>query len=72
MRGLGGMLVGPARSGGGDRAVLGEVLWATLRGMALSQMLSPRPLDTRAERDVLVDLLTAFIESSPAPRGSRR
>jgi AcrR family transcriptional regulator len=61
MRRLGGKLVGHTPSGRAEGAVLGEVLWATLRGLVLSQMLSTRPLDSRAERGVLVDLLTSYL-----------
>jgi hypothetical protein len=67
MRGLGAVLVGPRSGSRVDGAVLGEVLWAALRGLALSQMLARRPVDSRAEREVLVDLLASFIGGGRRP-----
>jgi TetR/AcrR family transcriptional regulator, regulator of cefoperazone and chloramphenicol sensitivity len=67
MRRLGGVLVGEARNGRTADLVIGEVLWATLRGLVLSQMLSQGAVDSSRERAVLVDLISAFIDGGPPP-----
>jgi len=64
MRRLGSALVGKAASDRADGAVVGEVLWAALRGLVFSQMLSDQPVDSRAERDVLIGLITAYLAGS--------
>ena len=64
MRALSGVLVGGSVDDSPDGAVVGEVLWATLRGLVLAQMLTRRPLDTSAERAVLVDLIAAHLDGS--------
>ena len=46
--------------------VVGEVLWATLRGLVTAQMLSPLPIDSTRERALLVDLLTGLLDGTPA------
>jgi TetR/AcrR family transcriptional regulator, regulator of cefoperazone and chloramphenicol sensitivity len=49
---------GPSR----DPSVVGELLWATLRGLVLAQMVVTEPIDSGRERAFLVDLLTAYLE----------
>ncbi len=68
MRRLGALLVGESPDGGRRQGVVGEVLLATLRGLVLSQMVTPRPIDTSAERAVLVALIGGFLDS-PDPVG---
>ena len=66
MRALSGVLVGDGVDVDPEGAVVGEVLWATLRGLVLTQMLTRRPVDTSAERAVLVDLIAARIDGTGA------
>ena len=54
-------LVGAGPDGDVRADVVGEVLWATLRGLAKAQMLSTRPVETSAERRVLVELIRAYL-----------
>ena len=64
MHQLGAALVGEGSDGDVRADVVGEVLWATLRGLAMSQMLSTRPIDTSAERLVLVELILAYLDGT--------
>lgn len=57
-------LVGDAPDGDVRADVVGEVLWDALRGLAMSQMLSTRPIDTSAERRVLVELIRAYLDGT--------
>ncbi len=69
MRRLGSLLVVDAPGAGRRQGLVGEVLFATLRGLVLSQMVTPQPVDTTAERAVLVELLDAFVDDAgPAAR----
>jgi hypothetical protein len=68
MRKLGGVLVRDGPSGQARDAVIGEVLWATLRGLVLSQMLTQRPINSSRERAVLVELITTFVDGE-SPSG---
>ncbi|KHO22223.1 TetR/AcrR family transcriptional regulator [Mycolicibacterium setense] len=42
---------------------IGNLIWATLRGIALAQMVSPTPLDTSRDRKALVDVLNTYIRA---------
>jgi AcrR family transcriptional regulator len=42
---------------------IGNLIWATLRGIVVAQMVSPRPLDTSRDRAALVDVLTTYVEA---------
>jgi TetR/AcrR family transcriptional regulator, regulator of cefoperazone and chloramphenicol sensitivity len=64
---LGRDLIGDRR-GVGDAAAIGDLLWATLRGLVLTQMMTDTPIDTTRERSALVDLLTAGLDSEPPTR----
>jgi AcrR family transcriptional regulator len=44
------------------RPAVGRLLWATLRGLVLAQIWVPEPLDLTVEREILVDLLTLYID----------
>lgn len=44
------------------RTAVGSLLWATLRGMVLAQMVVPTPIDTTRERRELVNVIVAYIE----------
>jgi hypothetical protein len=64
MHALGEVLVGGGASPGRRDAVVGEVLWATLRGLVLSQMLTTEPVEPRRELAVLAEMLTAVIDEA--------
>jgi AcrR family transcriptional regulator len=42
---------------------IGNLIWATLRGIAVAQMVSPRPLDTSRDRRTLVDVLNNYVDA---------
>ena len=43
-------------------ATLGNLIWATLRGLVVAAMVVPEPPDTRRERRALVDMITRYID----------
>ncbi|MBE7159776.1 MAG: hypothetical protein INR72_00920 [Williamsia herbipolensis] len=52
-------------------AVTLAVVWSTLRGMAVIQMMSYSPRDAATQRGVLVDMLVAALrDAEPAPPGA--
>jgi AcrR family transcriptional regulator len=53
---------------GRRRQTIGNLLWATLRGLALAQMVVREPMDFSHELDALVDLLTMDLESRERQR----
>ncbi|MGD0881237.1 MAG: TetR/AcrR family transcriptional regulator [Acidimicrobiales bacterium] len=66
MRELSSVLIGSGNDSGHHGAVVGEVLWATLRGLVMAQMLSSRPIDSSGERALLVDLITGLLDRDAA------
>ncbi|MEX5711342.1 TetR/AcrR family transcriptional regulator [Parafrankia sp. FMc6] len=46
--------------------LLGDLVWAALRGMVLSRMVVREPVEFTSERALLVDLLVAYLDSSNA------
>jgi AcrR family transcriptional regulator len=62
MRALSQVLVGGPAADDRRGAVIGEVLWATLRGLVMAQMLTPQVIDSSEERAVLVDLITDHLD----------
>ncbi|KAA0108159.1 TetR/AcrR family transcriptional regulator [Mycolicibacterium sp. P1-5] len=42
-------------------AEIGNLIWATLRGIVVAQLVSPAPLDSSGDLHTLVDVLTAYI-----------
>ena len=66
MRELSGALVGSGVGSGDQRAVVGELLWATLRGLVMAQMLTPRPIDSTLERALLIDLISGLLDGAAA------
>jgi len=58
----------------GDATAIGDLLWATLRGLVLTQMVVNEPVDSKRERAALVDLLVARLDADPPtrPRGSTK
>lgn len=49
---------------------IGNLIWATLRGNVLAQMVSPQPLDTSRDRRALVDVLNTYIQAHGTHRDS--
>ena len=66
MRALSGVLVGTQVDLGDKNAVMGEVLWATLRGLMMAQMLTSSTIDSSRERLLLVNLITGLIDGIAA------
>jgi AcrR family transcriptional regulator len=62
MRALSGVLVGNRVELGGKEVVIGEVLWATLRGLVLAQMLTSKTIDSSRERSLLVNLIAGLLD----------
>jgi len=53
----------------GQRALgrlIGDVLWATLRGLVLAEMVASEHLDFTRERAMLCDLIAAYLEADPS------
>ncbi|SER34952.1 DNA-binding transcriptional regulator, AcrR family [Mycobacterium sp. 88mf] len=44
-------------------AGIGNLIWATLRGLVVAQMVWPTPVDSSKELETLVDVLAAYIET---------
>ena len=66
MRGLSSVLMGSGIDSRSQDAVVGELLWATLRGLVMAQMLTSRPIDSSRERALLVDLITGLLDGVAA------
>jgi hypothetical protein len=45
---------------------IGNLIWATLRGLVVAQMVWPEPVDSSRDLLALVDVITAYIEKSTA------
>ena len=54
-----------------DATAIGDLLWATLRGLVLTQMVVDEPIDSTRERAALVDLLVARLDADPPARRRR-
>ncbi|WP_208301369.1 TetR/AcrR family transcriptional regulator [Mycobacterium sp. DL440] len=44
-------------------AGIGNLIWATLRGLVVAQMVWPTPIDSSRELETLADVLAAYIEA---------
>ena len=66
MRELSNVLIGDGVRSGRQGAVVGELLWATLRGLVMAQMLTSRPIDSSHERALLVDLISGLLDGVAA------
>lgn len=66
MRELSSVLIGSGIDSGRQDAVVGEMLWATLRGLVMAQMLASRAIDSSRERALLVDLITGLLDGVAA------
>ncbi len=42
---------------------IGNLIWATLRGMMVAQMVWPEPVDSSRDRKALIDVITTYVES---------
>ncbi len=40
---------------------IGNLIWASLRGIVVAQLISPKPLDSSRDRRALADVLTAYV-----------
>ncbi len=49
-----------------------EVIWATLRGVVLAQMIVGTSIDWQHERRALIDMVTHYLQDKPATAGSSR
>lgn len=49
-----------------NAAQLGNLIWATMRGLVVAQLVWPEPMDFTQDRHVLVELITAYVEAHPA------
>jgi AcrR family transcriptional regulator len=47
-------------------AAIGNLIWATLRGLVVATLVVSEPLDTRRERRALVDMITRYVDSVTA------
>ncbi|HXL59615.1 MAG TPA: TetR/AcrR family transcriptional regulator [Mycobacterium sp.] len=45
-------------------AAIGNLIWTTLRGLVVAQLVVPDPLDTGRERRALIDMIAVYVESS--------
>lgn len=56
-----------------DATEIGNLIWATLRGLVVSQMISPQPLDSARDRRALVEVITGYLRpNSTAESGPGR
>jgi AcrR family transcriptional regulator len=67
---LGTDLIGDRRRVG-DATAIGDLLWAALRGLVLTQMVVDEPIESTRERAALVDLLVARLDADPPTRRRR-
>ena len=66
MRELSRVLIESEIDSGRQDAAIGELLWATLRGLVMAQMLTSMPIDSTRERALLVDLITGLLDGVAA------
>jgi AcrR family transcriptional regulator len=45
-------------------AAIGNLIWATLRGLVVNALVIPEPLDTRRERRALVEMITSYVDGA--------
>lgn len=53
-------------------AEIGNLIWATLRGIVVAQMVSPAALDSSRDRHTLVEVITAYISAHTPSTATRR
>ena len=47
-----------------DATEVGNLIWATLRGLVVAQMVSPHPVDSTRDRRALVDVISGYLRSN--------
>jgi AcrR family transcriptional regulator len=47
-------------------SAIGNLIWATLRGLVVAALVVPEPLDSRRERRALVDMITRYVDGASA------
>ena len=47
-------------------AAIGNLIWATLRGLVVAALVVPEPVDTRRERRALVDMIARYVDGVTA------
>jgi len=47
-------------------AAIGNLIWATLRGLVVATLMVSEPVDTRRERRALVDMITRYVDGVSA------
>jgi hypothetical protein len=45
-------------------AAIGNLIWATLRGLVVAALVVPDALETRRERRALVEMISRYVESA--------
>jgi hypothetical protein len=50
---------------------IGNLIWATLRGLIVSQLVVAEPLDSKRERRVLADMINAYVECATTAGAGR-
>jgi AcrR family transcriptional regulator len=43
-------------------SAIGNLIWATLRGIVVADLVVPQPMDSRRERRTLVEMITRYVE----------
>jgi AcrR family transcriptional regulator len=65
MRRLGAVLVGDGKGAHSLGRTIGEVMWATLRGLVFAQMITREPIEFTEERAILIDLIQSYLKHGP-------
>jgi AcrR family transcriptional regulator len=47
-------------------AAIGNLIWATLRGLVVAALVVPEPMDTGRERRALVEMITSYVHAATA------
>jgi AcrR family transcriptional regulator len=47
-------------------AAIGNLIWATLRGLVVAALVVPERLDTRRERRALIEMITRYVDGAAA------
>lgn len=47
-------------------AAIGNLIWATLRGLVVAALVVPEPLDTRRERRALIEMIARYVDGATA------
>lgn len=65
MRRLGAVLVGDGKGTQALGRVIGEVMWAALRGLVFAQMITREPIESTQERAILIELIQSYLKHGP-------